>query len=209
MDNTRLPKLVYNYLREQSTLWAKDTKEIFNQIKCLDLFDNNVPIINFKEFLNHAKKTLLSHYEISWRLLATKKTKLGIYNEYKNDYHVEKYCQIHLKRFQRSLLARLRLGVLPIQVEVGRYSNIPRQDRHCPLCTSREIEDENHILFQCPKYEAPRTKLLDSVTEKVNNFILLDEASKIGILTSHINVIRKTANYIKSVLEIRQNQLPL
>ena len=56
MDNTRLPKLVYNYLREQSTLWAKDTKEIFNQIKCLDLFDNNVPIINFKEFLNHAKK---------------------------------------------------------------------------------------------------------------------------------------------------------
>ena len=56
MDNTRLPKLVYNYLREQSTLWAKDTKEIFNQRKCLDLFDNNVPIIKFKEFLNHAKK---------------------------------------------------------------------------------------------------------------------------------------------------------
>ena len=106
-------------------------------------------------------------------------------------------------------MARLRLGVLPIQVEVGGYSNIPRQDGHCPLCTSREIEDENHILFQCPKYEAPRTKLLDYVTEKVNNFILLDEASKIGILTSHINVIRKTANYIKSVLEIRQNQLRL
>ena len=43
----------------------------------------------------------------------------------------------------------------------------------------------------------PRTKLSDYVTEKVNNFILLDDASKIGILTSHINVIRKTANYIK------------
>ena len=126
-------------------MWAKDTKEIFNQIKCLDLFDNNVPIINFKEFLHHAKLTLLSQYEISWRVLATKKTKLCIYNEYKNDYHVEKYCQIHLKRFQRSLLARLRLGVLPIQVEVGRYSNIPRQDRHCPLYTSREIENENYI----------------------------------------------------------------
>ena len=55
MDDKRLPKLVYNYLREQSTLCAKDTKEIFNQIKCLDLFDKNVPIINFKEFLNHVK----------------------------------------------------------------------------------------------------------------------------------------------------------
>ena len=43
----------------------------------------------------------------------------------------------------------------------------------------------------------PPTKLSDYVTEKVNNFILLDDASKIGILTSHINVIRKTANYIK------------
>ena len=27
------------------------------------------------------------------------------------------------------------------------------------------------------------------VTEKVNNFILLDEASEIGTLTSHINVM--------------------
>ena len=56
MDNTRLPKLVYNYLREQSTLWAKDAKEIFNQIKCMDLFDNNVPIINLKNFYTMQNK---------------------------------------------------------------------------------------------------------------------------------------------------------
>ena len=46
--------------------------------------------------------------------LQLRKQNYAYNNEYKN------YCQICLKRFQRSLLARLRL-----QVEVGRYCNIP------------------------------------------------------------------------------------
>ena len=37
-----------------------------------------------------------------------------------------------------------------IMIELGRYQidHVPRENRLCPLYKSKQIEDENHFLFQ-------------------------------------------------------------
>ena len=50
---------------------------------------------------------------------------IKIYSFYKREFERESYCEIMLKRWQRSLLAKLRLGFFPVNLELG----IPRQER--------------------------------------------------------------------------------
>ena len=53
---------------------------------------------------------------------------------------------------ERSLLAQLRIGILPIRVETGIFVNLAVKERVCQICKSQEVEDELHFLFNCPKY---------------------------------------------------------
>ena len=37
-------------------------------------------------------------------------------------------------------------------IEVGRYSNVPRNQRFCNKCNSGSIGDEIHFLINCDKF---------------------------------------------------------
>ena len=56
----------------------------------------------------------------------------------------------------RTVLTRWRLSSIDINIETGRYKHIPRHDRICNCCTSNEIEDENHVIFECSAYNEIR-----------------------------------------------------
>ena len=133
MTDTRIPKIIFNYLRGNNEGWAKQTYDIFAQINCKVLFTNNVKILNLREFLIYAQKHLMSQHIVTWKRDIVQKSKLQVYRQYKTEYITENYCHINLKRHQRSLIAKLRLGVLPINVEIGRYTNTPRDERYCPV----------------------------------------------------------------------------
>ncbi len=54
---------------------------------------------------------------------------------------------------------QLRLGILLIEVEVGRYSQISLNDRTCPFCKN-EVEDDIHfLLINCIMYNQGRNTL--------------------------------------------------
>ena len=80
---------------------------------------------------------------------------------------------MNLSRKERSYLAQLRLGILPINVEIGRYRQIPFDERKCMLCNNENVEDEYHVLFICPAYDRIRkTWLKDidySIIQKTNS----------------------------------------
>ena len=44
--------------------------------------------------------------------------------------------------------------------EKGRYENLPREERSCPLCKSG-IDDINHLLFKCDKLKENRRVFRD------------------------------------------------
>ena len=58
-----------------------------------------------------------------------------------------------LSDYYRTVLTRWRLSNHSLKIETGRYTvpYTPREDRLCTLC--RTIEDEQHVIFHCPRYD--------------------------------------------------------
>ena len=84
------------------------------------------------------------------------KPKLRNYAYLKSERGLAKHLECQLSKRERSLTQKLRLGTLPIAVEVGRYSNLPLKERTCKLCMRDDVEDEYHLLFVCDKYHELR-----------------------------------------------------
>ncbi len=57
---------------------------------------------------------------------------------------------------QRKTFSKFRISNHKLEIEYGRYKNIPREQGHCKLCNSGEIEDEFHLTFSCKTYETLR-----------------------------------------------------
>ena len=58
----------------------------------------------------------------------------------------------NLKRNHRSLIAKLKCGVLPLGIEIGRHKDVALEDRLCYACDLGFLEDEIDVLFRCPPY---------------------------------------------------------
>ena len=91
---------------------------------------------------------------------------------------VSLYCISNISRSQRSYLAQIRMGILPLNVETGRYLRKPLNERLCLLCTEREIEDEYHFLCSCPSYKTESDKICNYIPNFKNlspddQFVLL------------------------------------
>ena len=56
-------------------------------------------------------------------------------------------------------LVKLRIINHKLMIEIGRYYQTAKDNRHCPFCGCNVIEDEVHFLFQCPTYSMIRNKL--------------------------------------------------
>ena len=74
-----------------------------------------------------------------------------------------KYVISDISRSQRSFLAHVRMGILPLNVETGRYLRKPLNKRLCLLCTEREIEDQYHFLCSCPCYKTERDQICSCI----------------------------------------------
>ena len=73
-----------------------------------------------------------------------------ICSEYAETVHVCSNQGFHM--YQRSILAKFLRGILPIEIETGRFRNINRELRFCKMCESRTmIEDEIHFLHVCSR----------------------------------------------------------
>ncbi len=56
------------------------------------------------------------------------------YKLFKSEFYTEPYVKSYLNRFHRSTFAKFRCGVLPIQIEVGRFRGQGENQRICPIC---------------------------------------------------------------------------
>ena len=50
LDDSRLPRQIYNEMLLKGHPWISNVKEIFDSINATDAFENNVAIVNFKQF---------------------------------------------------------------------------------------------------------------------------------------------------------------
>ena len=86
-------------------------------------------------------------------------------------------------------------------IEVGRYTNIPKEIRFCHLCPNM-VEAEAHFLFYCIAYKPIRATMYGSVNILNNIFKHFPEDLKMRYLLSDMNA--SIANYIVSSLELQK-----
>ncbi len=57
-----------------------------------------------------------------------------------------------MSRNHRSYLAQLRNGILPLQLEVGRWINKAVEERFFLICNNSTVEYEEHLPCHCNFY---------------------------------------------------------
>ena len=180
-------------------------KEIFDSINATDAFENNVPIVNFKQFSIYVNNMLMNVYIADiWSETIRSKPKFDLYRQHKLYIKEENYCKVMLKGSQRSLIARLRLGIFPINLELGRYKNIPRDESWCPVCPNKVVENEFHALFFCPLYASERFTLLEHANNINVNFKNYSQVEQFEFLTTNNFILRKTAKFLQVLVTKRQ-----
>ena len=71
--------------------------------------------------------------------------KLRTYARFKTGIGQEAYLSTNMRSSTRKLFCRFRIGVAPLQIEIGRREPVPGS-RACPVCGAEE-EDEEHFLM--------------------------------------------------------------
>ncbi len=156
---------------------------------------NNLLVID----LNSFRDKLYSHAQDKWLDSVNSKPKLRTYKIYKSELVPEDYVLRLSSRYVRSTFAKFRCGVLPINVEVGRYRGVKLENRTCPLCKNG-VETEIHFLLECTEYDRG-TFLHD--TEIDSNVLSNEEKLKI-LMNNHQKV---TSAFVCDLWNQRQSKL--
>ena len=133
-----------------------------------------------------------------------KKSKLRTYCLFKET--IKNYIKYNLSSSERSAMAQFRFGILPLNIETGRFRNQGLDERLCTLCAFNETEDESHFLFQCSLYDEVRSEWVSHIVNKTVNFLELDKINKFKVILDIILDIhhRITAKFILRCYQLRK-----
>ena len=126
-------------------------------------------------------------------------TKLSFFCTFKIEYKMEEYLSIIKNPTIRRTFSQYRVSNHKLQIERGRYENVPREQRICKLCNSDVVENEYHFALTCPKYEDLRKNsnnilknifYLNATTESkqklLEHVISSDDPVLVNLLSKHI-----------------------
>ena len=149
-----------------------------------------------KAFLRKLKDKLVFNFEQSWLQRMESSERFSSYKTFKKVFLAELYLNdITVKKF-RDALIRFRLGLN--NLKVNRRFSQSNFDKNCDFCED-VLEDEQHFLFECHKYEPIREKYL-------HRYFNLDVITVAELLqTLDLICIRQLAMYIYYGLEMRKN----
>ena len=140
-------------------------KKIFQSLGLLNVF-NSKTTCN----LETCKSLLLNLNQEEWRLSLPTKPKLRQYILFKNKYEINPYVKSVRNKYERSLIAKLRCGILQLNIETGRFCQTPLPNRLCTICDLNLIEDEIHFICVCPAYNDERIHFYNKISNDDPHF---------------------------------------
>ena len=123
-------------------------------------------------------------------------SKLRTYKFFKTELTTESYLYLNIPKRIRSLLAKFRIGVHELEIEIGRHQKKTVEDRLCKLCMVSQnfyVEDEYHVLLKCPAYEELRNIYLTLEQTPRNMYTF------IAIMCSEGNSLAKLGCFIANI----------
>ena len=176
-----------------------------NNLSTLD--PDCLSIDKIRQYTNNMKEKYIS----SWRHSIEHSKKLEFYKVFKDEYSTSDYLY-QLRNFnERRNLVKFKISNHKLMIELGRYQidHVPRENRLCPLCDSSQIENENHVLFQCQQYSSQRNVFLHRISEIIPD---IETKSSTEIVTLLMNsndhyVNKLIMKFITSCMNIRDSLL--
>ena len=86
---------------------------------------------------------------LEWIVKIPSKLKFRSFSFIKHSISAEPYVTSNLSKGKRSLISQLRVGILPLEVESGRYVRKKLTERLCKMC-HHNVEDEIYFICLCP-----------------------------------------------------------
>ena len=183
------------------------------------LLDSTSTSIRFdcrESFCDSAWSALADQYLTSWRnevsgeeaRISASGGRLVIYRVLKSIPFCESYVRAGLSVGVRRVMAGLRAGCLPLQVELGRYTlpKTPYELRICKLCNT-EVETQEHFLIRCFPLKEVRKKLFECILVDNPNFLSVPDQVKCIILLDPKKSIYSVCKLIFSLYVLRNNLL--
>ena len=211
-SNDRLTKRVLLWDKELNdtgtvTTWSSEIKCIFEEANFPLIyttncsFDKKFVVANMTSKFKNDQCTYLAN-------ACAEKPKLRTFNSFKNFHEVPSYILKPLSFHERRLVAKTRLGCLPIRLETGRYSipRLPEDQRTCLVCNDESIESEIHYLFLCSAYSAERDEWFSKMTFQ-NDFKEMTTVNKLKLVLNDPTHIKMTAKFIVKAYFIRSKML--
>ena len=142
-------------------------------------------------------KLLFENYWKKWK--EDIKPKLRTYCLLNENFGTENYVKLNMSRSQRSLIAQIRCGILPLHIETGRFRGIDAKYRICHFCD--DVEDELHFLFSCKQYQNERDLFLTCINCNVQG----SQADLFKLICDSYS--RKLSKYLLKIWNIRKSKM--
>ena len=135
-------------------------------------------------------------------------SKLTFLASIKHEHKFEPYLNIHNFEHRRAL-TKLRTSSHKLEIEVGRWNDVQKEDRICKNCLLNKIEDEFHLLFDCHMHMRDRSKLFETLQQKIdvntkNKIDQVDTINKI-FASDDLSLLNAIGKFIKNSLQKREN----
>ncbi len=200
IQEDRIVKKVFLYdknahMNTNKSNFSAHVKQICCEVGLKQSFTNNIKID-----LCTLKKKLSDKFAMDWQQSTLNMNKLDVYRSVKKEFGVEKYLELNISRYEKSLLSQLRYGVLPLRIETGRFVNEPRENRLCCLCNMNCVEDQFHFMFDCPLYNNYRNDLYVSARTLITGWDNLSNCDKLSTLFNEMP--RKLGKFVKKLIYI-------
>jgi len=210
MDNKRISKRILNWdWHHKGRTWSWNLRSIFKSANLEHIchYDPNYIATNFNldSILCDIESSLKQKELESWKTDLQQQPKLRTYKIFKENFGTELYVKMSLSRSQRSFIAQLRSGVLPLCIETGRFVNTKREERLCKICDLNTIEDEEHFIFHCPKYETLRSNFYNMLDN--HEFFTMSTKEKWIFLMASPKTITRFADYLQQIYFMRNEVL--
>ena len=141
LPDHRLTKKVFLWDRELNDsgalkTWSFEIKEIL--LRNNKDYIYNSPYFCIKNTVTYLNKSLLEKDQTKWEADSRKKPKLRTFVAFKDFKKETSYLFKPLSFIQRKSLAKVRLGVLTLRIETGRFCRpiLPAEERLCLICNS-------------------------------------------------------------------------
>ena len=142
--------------------WVSRIRDLFN-MSDMGPYWVAQHVENENHFLRIFRKKLQDTFLQEWLGKVDTTSNGRIFKHLKHTFSYEPYLDMPNK-YYRMAITKIRLSSHLFFVERGRWTNIARVDRKCECC--HVIEDEFHVLIECPRFINERKRYLPNVLRK-------------------------------------------